>query len=65
MATHTYFKFWKIGDNLCEFIVEGLLGKLDLSCVELSYPRDLVVPMYHCRGLPLSLRQNYVNKVLQ
>lgn len=41
-----------------------LLGEFDLSHIEVSDSADLVASMNNCGCLPLSLRQDYIGKIL-
>lgn len=45
--------------------MEILLSELHLSRVKSAYPRDLILLVNNSRRLPLCLRQDYVDEVLQ
>jgi len=45
--------------------VKVLLSEFHLPRVESAYPRDLILLVNNSRGLPLCLRQDYVDKVLR
>lgn len=51
----SYLQFWKIVQNLRQFIMNGLLSEFDLSRIKLTNPRNLIMLMDHGRRFSLGL----------
>jgi hypothetical protein len=54
----------EIGQNGGQFVMKGLLGKLDFAHVELTDTRNLVLLVDYSWRLSLGFRQDDVDKIL-